>query len=210
MQPNQFKPHLIYRREGDAELDIIQRLLVKDETALICLMNQYGDYLLRTAFLLVKDRQTAEEVVQDTFIHAYSKIDQLKDASKLKSWLTRITINRCRMKQRTWTWKNLFPIANVEPLMDEQLEIGLEEQLITKWNHEQLIQAIHQLPYKYREVITLYYFNEMSIQEITEHLGSNDNTIKSQLSRGRMQLKAQLSKEGAWHESGAETYNTTT
>lgn len=53
--------------KGDPELNIIQRLHEKDEAALVSLMNQYGDYLLKTAFLLVKDRQTAEEVVQDTF-----------------------------------------------------------------------------------------------------------------------------------------------
>lgn len=191
-------------------MDIIQRLQEKDEAALIWLMNQYGDYLLRTAFLLVKDRQTAEEVVQDTFIQAYDKIVQLKDPSKLKSWLTRIAVNRCRMKQRTWSWKNLFPSAHPEQLLNNEGTIGIEEQLLTKWNNQQLSQAIHQLPYKYREAITLFYFNEMSIQEISEHLGVNGNTIKARLARGRMQLKLQLGREEARHESGTENYNTTT
>lgn len=53
---------------------MIERLAAQDETALAALMEQYGDYLMRTAYLLLKDRQTAEEAVQDTFLQAYRKI----------------------------------------------------------------------------------------------------------------------------------------
>ncbi|HEY2420281.1 MAG TPA: sigma factor, partial [Neobacillus sp.] len=77
-------------------------------------MDDYGDLLLRTACLLLRDRQSAEEAVQDTFIQAFAKMNQLQEPERLKAWLVRIVVNRCRMKQRTWSWRNIFPSGDAE------------------------------------------------------------------------------------------------
>nr|WP_026136066.1 sigma-70 family RNA polymerase sigma factor [Paenibacillus sp. A9] len=172
-------------------MDIVDRLKNRDEAALRLLMNDYGDILMRTAFLLVKDRQAAEEAVQDTFIQAYRSIGQLNDHHKLKSWLVRIVINRCRMKQRTWSWRNIFPGGGAEELPDTDMTIaaGADELVIKYIDQHKLVQAVQQLDYMYRECIVLYYFQEMSIQEIADQLDSKENTIKSRLARGRSQLR---------------------
>ncbi|TMV47663.1 sigma-70 family RNA polymerase sigma factor [Paenibacillus mesophilus] len=159
-------------------------------------MEQYGDYLLRTAFLLVKDRHAAEEAVQDTFVTAYYKIGQLQNPLKLRSWLTRIVVNRCRMRQRTWDWRRLFAFPRMEQLLEDGSEPGPEERLLQGLRSERLTDAIQQLAYPYREAITLYYFNEMNIEEISEQLGCNKNTVKARLARGRARLKRIL-EEGA-------------
>lgn len=158
--------------------------------------------LLRTACLLLKDRQAAEEAVQDTFIQAYAKIGQLQDPQRLHAWLVTIVVNRCRMKQRTWSWRNIFPSADSgEPPIDESgFTAGAEEIFIAKWNHVRLVEAVRGLDYLYRECLTLYYFHEMSVREISEQLRTPVNTIKSRLSRGRVLLRKMLEKEGIPHE----------
>ncbi|MDF2670230.1 MAG: polymerase ECF-type sigma factor [Paenibacillus sp.] len=180
----------------------MQKLREKDQEALKTIMEQYGDLLLRTAYLLVRDQQAAEEAVQDTFITAFHKIDQLQDAAKLKSWLTRITINRCRMKQRTWDWRHLFPFARIEPEHNEAEEMLPDDYLLKEWRNAKLSDAIHKLKYSYREAIILYYYNELSIQEIVESTGANVNTVKARLARGRAQLKVLLTKGGFEDERG--------
>ncbi|QJD88415.1 sigma-70 family RNA polymerase sigma factor [Cohnella herbarum] len=165
-------------------------------------MAQYGDELQRTAFLLVKDRQAAEEAVMDTFIQAYRKIHQLKEPDKLRGWLLRIVVNRCRMKMRTWSWRNLFPSASIERMIEET-EPGPENLLLAEWRNQRLSEAIHRLDYRYREVITLYYYNELSVLEIAEHVKSNENTVKARLARGRMRLRQMLEEEGDGDEDGA-------
>ena len=194
VQPNHVKPHLHIRRGGTA-LNIIERLAAQDETALQALMEQYGDYLMRTAYLLLKDRQAAEEAVQDTFIQAFRKIHQLKEPGKIKGWLLQITVNHCRMKQRLWSWKRLLPFPRMELMLDASDELGPEELLLLQWRNKRLSEAIHSLEYHYREVITLYYYNEWSIAEIAGSLQLNENTIKARLARGRMQLKHRLEAE---------------
>ncbi|SDD12527.1 RNA polymerase sigma-70 factor, ECF subfamily [Paenibacillus sp. UNCCL117] len=155
------------------------------------LMDQYGDELLRTAYLLVKDYQAAEEAVQDTFIQAYRSIEQLKDPARLKGWLLRIAVNRCRMRMRTWSWRQMLPSAWIEQLAEGEHDgyAAPEERMMELWHKERLSRAIHSLDYKYREAIVLYYYQEMNVAEIAAYTGCKENTVKARLARGRMRLR---------------------
>ncbi|AIQ34133.1 RNA polymerase [Paenibacillus sp. FSL R5-0345] len=179
-------------------MNIIERIKAKDESALRLLMDDYGDMLLRTACLLLKDRHSAEEAVQDTFIQAYAKMSQLQDPERLKAWLIRIVVNRCRMKQRTWSWRNIFPSGGSELQGSDVagFTAGAEELFMVEWHNIRLAESMRTLDYVYRECLTLYYFHEMSIREISEQLNTPENTIKSRLARGRTLLKKILEKEG--------------
>lgn len=184
--------------KGGEGLDIVQRLKNKEEEALVEIMNLYGNSLLRMAVLLVKDRYVAEEVVQDVFVIAYKKIDQLNESRKLKSWLIMITMNECRSRMRRWSWKNIFlhKEQEEENHIAANIEIQPEESLLITWRNTQIHEAIGQLPYKYREVITLYYFQELSIKEITEMIFEKESTVKTRLSRGRGLLKKLIQEGG--------------
>jgi RNA polymerase sigma factor (sigma-70 family) len=171
------------------------------------LMERYGDELMRTAYMLVKDRQTAEEAVMDTFIQAYSSIGQLREPDKLRGWLLRIAVNRCRMRMRQWSWRSLLPYETTEKSTErENSEYDPEEQLLLEWRNEQLSEAIRHLDYKYKEAIVCYYYHELSIQEISQLLGCSQNTVKSRLARGRRQLRDILAKEGVEHELRKTTH----
>lgn len=163
-------------------------------------MELYGDYLLRMAFLLLKDHQTAEEAVQDTFLIVFEKVSQLENEAVLKSWLTTITMNRCREQMRKWSWKHIFLNFDiVERFNENEASPGPEDTLLEiEWN-QQITTAIQQLDYKYREVITLFYFNELKITKIADLTGIKENTVKSRLKRGKQQLKQILEvKEEAY------------
>lgn len=193
--------------KGGTGLHLVDKLREKDEHALIELMNRYGDYLLRMAYLLVKDHQMAEEMVQDTFIVGFKKINQLKDPEKLKSWLTAIMINQCRSQMRKWSWKNrMLQFDVMERTKEDQTVQSPEEIILEGVSNQCISEAIRQLDYKYREVITLFYFNEWKITEIALHTKTNDNTIKSRLKRARKLLKDQLRK-GEVHREGTEKYH---
>ena len=177
-------------------MQLVNRLIRKEEQALQQLMDVYGNYLMRTAFLLVKDHQLAEELVQDTFIIACDKISQLHDETKLRSWLTSIVLNQCRSKMRKWSWKHIFLRHQTDDWEQEIDKMGNpEEQLLQEFGNQQLSQAIQQLEYVYREAIILYYYNELKITEIARHVNENENTIKSRLVRGRRQLRIMLERE---------------
>lgn len=183
-------------------MDLYLHLVEKDEEALKKLMNLYGNTLLRTAYLLVKDKHTAEEAVQDTFVIAFEKIDQLREPEQIKNWLTTIVINQCRARMRKWSWKNIFlTFKDKEEEWQEAHVLSPEEIVIDMDQSQSLFQAIQDLDYKYREVITLFYFNEWTVDEIALHLEQNKNTIKTRLSRARQHLKVILDKEEIYNEA---------
>ena len=72
------------------------QLMISDEYAFKEIMETYSDYLLRIAYLYVKDWQVTEDIVQDTFLSYYVKYEQFEERASLKTYLVRITINKCR------------------------------------------------------------------------------------------------------------------
>ncbi|WP_010098847.1 RNA polymerase sigma factor [Ornithinibacillus scapharcae] len=187
-------------------MQLADRLIDKQEDAIMELIDIYGNYLIRTAYLLVKDYQTAEEVVQDTFVIAIGKISQLQDPTKLKSWLTSIVMNCCRSRMRKWSWKNILLSFDNDQILEEDSSQSAETELMEAIRNESLSEAIQELDYKYREVITLYYFNEMKISEISEVIKEKESTIKSRLKRARLNLKNNLMKGEELHEEYEKRY----
>jgi len=183
-----------------AEQQAIDRLKSGDGSALKWLMEQYGTDILRTAALLLKDHHLAEDVSQEVFITAYQKIKQYRGDGSLRGWLLQMTINRCRSKMRLASWKRLlFREATGDEMSAHSIMFkspqaeGIEQWLLTS----SLRESIEAMPFKYREVIVLYYYQELTIKEIAQVLGEPENTIKSKLLRGRRQLRDQL-EEGGW------------
>ncbi|MEI0739885.1 sigma-70 family RNA polymerase sigma factor [Paenibacillus sp. JTLBN-2024] len=78
----------------------------------------------------------------------------------------------------------------------ERRGAGARRKACAAVEERQAHEAVHRLSYKYREVITLYYFQEMGVAEIADHLQVSKNTVKARLARGRAYLKQTLEKEG--------------
>lgn len=185
-----------------AEQRAIERLIGGDGSALKWLMEQYGNDILRTAALLLKDHHLAEDVSQEVFITAFQKIKQYRGDGSLRGWLLQMTINRCRSKMRLASWKRLLFRAETGEEMSVHnmmfkapTDAGVEQWLLAS----SLRESIEVMPFKYREVIVLYYYQELTIKEIAQVLGEPESTIKSKLARGRRQLRQQL-EEGDWQD----------
>ena len=162
----------------------VRRIRDGDAEALRELMDAYGDVVLRTASLLLRDRYEAEDVSQEVFLTVYGKIGQLNDPSRLRSWLIQITVNCCRAWMRRGVWKRLFyrdPV-DLQILQDtkDSEEKRVEKLLLSDY--------IRLLPFKYREVIVLYYYQDWTTAYIAEVLGESEGTVKSKLSRARKRL----------------------
>lgn len=170
--------------------------------ALEQLMAEYGTKVLHLAYFYLKDRHLAEDVAQEVFIKAYHHWHAFRGESAVYTWLYRITVNLCRDKARTAWWRRLVPVA--DPRAGEAdreweqvaPEATPEEVMIDKDQREQLLQMIEGLPDHYREVLLLYYYQDLSTVEIATVLETNENTVKTRLFRARQLLKESLVKGG--------------
>ncbi len=162
--------------EQNTEQDMEKRLTV--------LMNEYGDSVLRMCCIYLRDYQLAEDMAQETFLRVYQHYGDFNNRSSLKTWILQIAINLCRNQMRTRWWKNRSRTEIGEIRTDEYEDSFLEREMI--------LEEIGKLPPKYKEVILLYYYQELTITEIAEVIGEKESAVKARLVRARNKLKPEL------------------
>lgn len=169
------------------ERDLVKMLKREKEEAYLELINLYGNKLLRTCYLMIKDEKDAEDIVQETFINVFKYIKKFNGKSSLYTWIYRISqnITKDRLKSKIST----------EQYEDKEVELSSPEDItIVNIDREILRSQLDKLSFKYKQVLVLFYFDDLSIKEISVILDEKEGTIKSKLSRGRNLLKVTMEK----------------
>lgn len=149
-------------------------------------VDEFADMVYRIALVQVKSKADADDVFQEVFVRLVKHIHKLESKEHIKAWLIRVTIN-CAKKHLTSFWNR-----NVGSLEEEQ---GAEENGYTIEEENPVRKAVLELPEKYRAVVHLFYFEELSVSEICKVLGQKESTVKSQLFRARELLRSRLEGE---------------
>lgn len=161
------------------------------EAWLDTLMDTYGLPLTKLTFSYVQDWGKAQEIVQDVFLTCYEQYNKRHTIQSYKAWIYRIAINRAKDYYRTAWFKRIIV---KDSGFDQQLPAALhaEHFVIQQETNEALAHTVLTLPTKYREVILLYYYEELSVHEVATILRCGDNTVKTRLKRAREKLKTLL------------------
>ena len=171
----------------------ISQVLKGDVQAFSYLVDKYKDMVFTLAFRILKNRENAEEVAQDSFVKVYQNLGKFRSKSKFSTWLYRIVYNtaisRVRVKQKT-----TMSIDN-----QKFFEIGDDDQNVSKSfdieNNKMILQRLlNKLDESDRALITLYYLDECKISEISEITGYNNSNIKVKLHRTRKKMQEELQK----------------
>jgi RNA polymerase sigma-70 factor (ECF subfamily) len=173
--------------QKDVHNDIFEKTPAYDIESLI---RQYGNDVLRTAYMYVKDIHSAEDIFQDVFIKVNQKLSTFEGNSSIKTWIIRITINTCKDYLKS-AWNR-----RVVPMMEYQEDSIISEtdyDDVEKQDTKELImKAILSLPSKYKDIVLCVYYQEMSLTEAANALNIAEGTAKSRLSRARQRLKTAL------------------
>lgn len=145
---------------------------------------RYGDRVFAAAFSVCRNRDDADDVVQDTFLKYCSPEREFDSETHIKAWLLRVAINRARDISSSFWRRNS---AAWEEYMNEAVFEEPED------GH--LFEAVMRLPERYRVTIHLFYYEGYAINEIAQLLRCREGTVKSRLNRGRKQLKTMLMEE---------------
>lgn len=156
-------------------------------------MELYSDRIIRVVYLIVDDYHLAEEITQEVFVKAYKSINSFRGESSPYTWLYRIALNLTRnaLKRKS---KVSFLFLNQEE--KDVLAEPLEEKVVRLAIRKKIRDCIRMLPLIYREVIVLYYLDDLKISEIARVLQQPEGTVKSKLSRGKERLEEIMRKEG--------------
>ena len=196
--------------------ELVQRLREGDEMAFAELIDRYGAMMLRVAQMYVRDRATAEEVVQETWLAVLNGIDRFEERSSLKTWLFRILTNRAKTRgQRDGRMVPFSALAGAdpegeEPSVDPDRFLGPdsphpgawaappvawpEERLLERETLGVIEMAIEDLPEAQRDVILLRDVDGWTPMEVSDVLGITDGNQRVLLHRARSKVRAALER----------------
>ena len=143
--------------------------------------------LKRLCYLYLHDQAMAEDAVQETFLKVYRSLKDFRGEASEKTYLTRIAINTCKDMLRTGWLRHIDRRVTAEELPSRQEADPY---------HREVAAAVMNLPRKLREVILLYYYRGMTMEEIAETLEITQPAVSGRLKRAREKLKAELKGDG--------------
>lgn len=169
-------------------------------------IDEYGDMLFKLSLVRLRNIQDAEDVVQEVFYQYVRNTSPFEDAEHEKAWLLKVTMNACRKVWRSawrrhhseWEPDGGRTEAPEQKGVDREppgVAPGPEEETFRREERRRLMNAVMALPAKYRDVIHLFYYEELSVKEIARVTGRVESTVTSQLTRGRELLRKSLKEE---------------
>ena len=170
----------------------------EDQDSLALLVKRYRTPLYNFVFRFVGDRETAEDIVQETFLRCLKHSHQYPAIEQVSTWLYTIAGNLTKTelrRRKRWHWIPIGPsedderTAFYEPVARERMP---GEQTDTRRVHASVVEAIQNLPEEFREAVLLRDLNGLSYEEIGKIINCPVGTVKSRVNRGRIRLQKSL------------------
>lgn len=144
-------------------------------------IERYADTVQRLCLLHLANHSDAEDVFQTVFLKYLHHTGTFENAEHEKAWILRVTINACKDVQRSFFRSKTVPLAALQDAQAPEAQ-----------THTEVLEAVCNLPTKYKRVIYLHFYEDLSVPQIAELLGKNQNTIYTQLKRAKEILKKKL------------------
>lgn len=175
-------------KKEDTEDILLDKILQGDPAACRFIIDKYKVFAFNIALKITQNREDAEEVTQDSFLKAFKSLNSFNRTSKFSTWLYRITFNMAVSKTRK---KKVFfqdiYYENSSEVKTEVTEFPSEE--LEKAEIKKVLEiAMSQLNQDDNLLLTMYYMEEMSMAEVAEITGLEENNIKVKIHRARKKL----------------------
>jgi RNA polymerase sigma-70 factor, ECF subfamily len=179
--------------------DVIRQVLAGNTACFELLMRRYNERVYRAARSIVRDEQEAEDVMQQTYVNAFTHLRQFNGSARFSTWLTRIAINESLARVRRQRHEMFNDDSTSELLMSHQLPANPERQAFTGEVRALLEAAIETLADGLRVVVILRDVEGLSTAEVAEVLSVSEDVVKTRLSRGRAALRRHLHQRIRFH-----------
>lgn len=174
------------------EKELINRSLQGEQTAYGVLVDRYKHLIFTLACRMLKNREDAEEVAQDTFVKAYKSLNTFKGDAKFSSWLYRIAYRKCLDRLKKEKRRPGVGSLEIDGVKDLKVSGNVLEYIEGEERSALLKTAIDRLTEIDAALVTFYYYEQLTIREISSILDMSQNVIKVRLFRSRKQLERLL------------------
>lgn len=171
-------------KQSDKVYKHSEKGFIFDDNLIEEVVNTYSDMVYRIALNILCNIDDANDVMQDVFLRLVKSKSKIKSKEHIKHWLIKVTINCSRSKATESYRKNTVSISEIS-----ESYISFSNEI------DETIGSVMKLPEKYKVPIHLYYYQQLTVEEISKILGITRSGVRSRLSRGRNMLKEILEKE---------------
>jgi len=181
--------------EKYSDLEIIQRINEGDIKLFEILIRRYDPFLYKIGRTYRYNHENTEDLMQDTYINAYTNLKKFENRSSFKTWLTRIMLNQCYQKRHKLSFKNEIIGGDVQNEKSSILfhhSTNNEKIAMNKELGRVLENAIHEIPEEYRIVFSLRELNGLSVAETAEALDISESNVKVRLNRAKKMLRSEI------------------
>ena len=172
--------------------ELIELCKTKNQSAQLEVYNRYYKAMYNTAYRIVKDRFEAEDIMQDSFLQAFTKLDTLKDISIFGAWLKRIVINNSIHHYRKQIKRNETPIDDILYKIEDSTD-GIDSNYeFTSIKANQILDTMKTLKENYRIALTLNLLEGYDNEEISEIMNISNQNSRTMISRAKASLRQKL------------------
>lgn len=180
---------------------LVENARENDQEALAEIYEISSPAIYRAIRIMVKDEDTVYDILQDTYVKAFTRLDQLQNPDRLIPWIKMIANNLAKdwlKKSKPVFFTDMAggedqdDLSFEESIEDERIDQNPEMAMDEKEVRRLVLEILDSLPEDQRMVIGMFYYEEMSVKDIAETLEISGNTVKSRLSYGRKKIKEQV------------------
>ncbi len=175
------------------DFSCIDQVLKGNKKAFGMLVVKYQDMVYTIAYRVLQQREEAEDVAQQVFVKAFQKLDSFQRTAQFSTWLFRIAYNAAISAQRKKG--AISAIRTIELKENLKAAVEFEDESSSEDELEQLEQALEQLPAADKGIISLYYLQQQSVDEISQITGLSQSNVKIRLFRIRKKLQEMMQRE---------------
>lgn len=194
------------RDQAHADALLLERYRSGDASAFNEVVTRYWDRIFARAFHLLKNREDAEEIAQDTFVRAQKGLENFRGDASFSTWLYQIATNLSHNRYWYWFRRKRSSSVSLDQTLGEDGTTTLEEILPAEGEHpgeatltsefvQEVSAKMRELNPKHREILELRNVYNLSYEEIADELNISVGTVKSRIARARESLREKLGRD---------------
>src|SRR6185437_3303019 len=189
----------IKKFERFSDIEVIQKILAGEIQLFEILIRRNNPFLYKTGRAYGYGHHDVEDLMQETFINAYTNLSKFENRSSFKTWIIRIMLNNCFQKRQKFSYKNETPNAYAinetsTPMYSNNQHTDLNKTILNRELNHVIENSLEKVPIDYRMVFFLREINGLNVLETAEMLNITEANVKVRLNRAKSMLKKEIEK----------------
>ena len=178
-----------------SDIEIIQKIIGGEAALFEILIRRNNAFLYKTGRSYGYSHEDTQDLMQDTFINAYSYLPKFENRSSFKTWIIKIMLNNCFQKQKKFSFKNEITNTINEksiPMFSNHQHTDANKEVVNRELNHVIEKSLEQIPIEYRLVFSLREISGLNVAETAEALKISESNVKVRLNRAKLMLRKQI------------------